>query len=220
MSIYKELGDALTPQGFILRGGFRLNTEDKESLGKANTLVMIGNGGAAFWRHFDEERPDLSNPMDHWTGQTLSGFADIFGARAIYPFEGPPYYPFQQWAQRCEPVYPSPIGPLIHPKFGLWHAYRCVFLFDEEFDVPALESTPSPCDICLEKACLNACPAGVFDNGGYDVPACTTHLKASEGTDCMGFGCVARRACPIGQKFTYAPEQAQFHMEKFLESNG
>jgi len=32
----------------------------------------------------------------------------------------------------------------------------------------------------------------------------------------MNLGCKARRACPVGRKYIYHPDQALFHMEKFL----
>lgn len=221
MSIYTELNEALLPHGFILRGGFHLEDSDLDCLGvKTGTLIMIGNAGTAFWRHFDDEKSKGTNPMDDWSRETLTGFANIFGASPLFPFDGPPYYPFQQWAQRCEPVYPSPVGPLIHPKFGLWHAYRSAFLFDQEFEVPSTEATQSPCETCSEKPCLKGCPAGVFNKGAYDVPTCIGFLKTNAGQDCIALGCAARRACPIGQKFTYTPEHARFHMEKFVKSNG
>ena len=42
----------------------------------------------------------------------IGTLAQNLGAVALYPFGGPPYWPFQQWAQRCEPVHPSPLGLL------------------------------------------------------------------------------------------------------------
>jgi hypothetical protein len=32
----------------------------------------------------------------------------------------------------------------------------------------------------------------------------------------MGFGCRARRACPVGAEHAYGPEQANFIMAAFL----
>ena len=44
-----------------------------------------------------------------------------FRRAGAVPVRRPPYWPFQQWARRAEPVHPSPIGVLIHPRYGLWH---------------------------------------------------------------------------------------------------
>src|SRR5690606_16718138 len=124
-----------------------------------------------------------------------------------------------RWAQRAEPVFPSPVGMLIHPEHGLWHAYRCAFAFAGELEgVPERRAVSSPCESCAEKPCLSTCPVGAFDGSAYDVPACAGHLRRPEGADCMGLGCRARRACPVGRAATYLPEQAAFHMAAFLEA--
>ena len=41
---------------------------------------------------------------------------------------------------------PSPLGILIHPEFGLWHALRGALLFRDRLELPAIEARPSPCD--------------------------------------------------------------------------
>jgi hypothetical protein len=125
--------------------------------------------------------------------------------------------PFQRWAQRAEPVFPSPIGMLIHPEHGLWHAYRGALAFAGEIaGLPPRGAAHSPCDSCADKPCLTTCPVGAFGPEGYDVPACAAHLRRPAGADCMGLGCRARRACPVGRQATYLPEQAAFHMAAFL----
>jgi hypothetical protein len=127
--------------------------------------------------------------------------------------------PFQRWAMRAEAVHPSPIGMLIHPLFGLWHAYRAALAWPEGLDLPARPALASPCETCAEKPCLSTCPVGAFSRRGYDVPSCVRHLDTPAGADCMGEGCRARRACPVGRDYRYAPVQAEFHMLPF-RSNG
>ena len=151
--------------------------------------------------------------------------AGALSARALYPFEGPPYHPFQRWALRTGGVHVSPIGPLIDPEFGLWHAYRGALAFDERLEVPDPGGRPSPCESCAEKPCLGACPAGAFTPSGegmaeYDIPACVAHISSTDGEDCLGGGCLARRACPVGRDAPYGPDQARFHMERFLKAQG
>ena len=138
-----------------------------------------------------------------------------FGASALYPFDGPPYWPFQRWAMRAEPVRPSPLGILIHPRHGLWHAYRAALAFAEEIPLPPREDAPDLCGECADKPCLAACPVGAFGAAGYDVGACLEHLRSAAGRDCMTAGCRARRACPVGQQHAYPPAQAAFHMAAF-----
>ena len=72
--------------------------------------------------------------------------------------------------------------------------------------------------LCAERWCLKACPVGAFSDAGYDVAACVAWLKGEPGADCMGFGCRARRACPVGADQAYGPEQARFLMRAFLRA--
>lgn len=124
---------ALAPHGLMLRGGF--HPEPADGLDGA-TLLLIGNAGPALWRAFEAYAyaDDAPHPLDRWTRARLDAVA--FGASALYPFEGPPYHPFQRWAMRAEPVHPSPLGMLIHPAYGLWHAYRGALLFPERLSLP------------------------------------------------------------------------------------
>jgi hypothetical protein len=173
------------------------------------------------WRFFTAapEFTARSNPLDSWTARVLGQVAADQGGEALFPFCGPPYLPFVAWAKRAEPVAESPLGILIHPSFGLWHAYRGALAFAQALDVPERETATRPCDICADKPCLSACPVSAFKNPGYDVPACTGHVAAPQGADCLGQGCRARRACPVGRGFVSPPAQAEFHMHAFLLAN-
>jgi len=144
--------------------------------------------------------------------------AAALGARALHPFGGPPYLPFVAWAKRAEPVRESPLGILIHPDYGLWHAYRGALAFKERLDLPPPDRRPHPCDSCVDKPCLSACPVAAFSPGGYEVDACAGHIAAAAGRDCLDLGCRARRACPIGRKWWYEADQAAFHMAAFLRA--
>jgi hypothetical protein len=105
---------------------------------------------------------------------------------------------------------------LIHPVYGLWHAYRGALALRERLPLPAAETGAYPCDGCVDKPCLATCPVSAFGPGGYDVAACVGHIRTPQGEDCLALGCRARRACPIGRAYVYDPPQAEFHMEAFL----
>ncbi len=215
---YDDIASALAPHGLLARGGFHPGAGDGLPEGSV-VAVMVGNAGPGMWRAFAAGRRDEPDAMNRWTKRALDPVAARFGASAHYPFEGPPWFPFQRWARRCEAVHPSPVGMLIHPDHGLWHAYRGVLAFPA--DVPGLPARPdaeSPCARCADRPCLAACPVGAFAPGAYDVPVCADHLRSTAGADCMALGCRARRACPIGRHRAYLPEQAAFHMEAFLAS--
>lgn len=175
------------------------------------------------WRAFEAARPayaDDPDPLDAWVRDVLAGIAGDVGATALFPFGGPPYLPFQRWAQRAGPVHPSPLGVLIHPDYGLWHAYRGALAFAERLDLAAPDDRPSPCATCADKPCLSACPVDAFSPDIYDVPACVGHIETAAGTDCLELGCRARRACPVGRDVLYEPAQAEFHMRAFRRANG
>jgi len=183
------------------------------------TLVLVGFIGAENWPTFaasPEASDGQPNPLDRWSSRVIAAIAVSLGATPLFPFDGPPFLPFQRWAQQAEPVYPSPLGILIHPDWGLWHAYRGALAFAEHIDLPPPDPRPSPCDSCADRPCLTACPVGAFNPAGYDVPACVAHLAA--GAECMSVGCLARRACPVGPEYRNVAEQARFHQRAFLMS--
>lgn len=227
----QRIAEGLGPLGLILRGGFHPRPEDGvPALGdgaSAGTLVLVGNAGPAMWQAFraaPEAADGEAHPLDRWIARCLGGLvedlgAEDLGAEARFPFEGPPYLPFQRWAARAEGLKASPLGILIHPRFGLWHAYRGALAFREALALPASPEAACPCDACAEKPCLQVCPVGAFTAGGYAVPACRDHLGRAEGRDCRDRGCLARRACPVGREYLYDPEQAAFHMAAFVGSS-
>jgi hypothetical protein len=215
---------AIERAGLVPRGAFLLaDGERSGALADIRTVALVGMAGRSGWDAFaasPEAGDGIDHPLDRFSRRVISMLADDLGAQAFFPFGGPPYWPFQQWARRAEPVHPSPIGILIHPAYGLWHSYRGALGFTQAFEVPALEASSSPCDSCRERWCLKACPVGAFTIEGYDVGACAMHLRRAEGADCMTGGCLARRACPVGAEHAHGTEQARFTMRAFLRARG
>jgi hypothetical protein len=202
----------IAEHGLSYRGAFHAEAPGK-------TLVLVGFVGAENWSAFTaspEAADGRPNPLDRWSSRVIAAIARSLGATPLFPFDGPPFLPFQRWAQKAEPVYPSPLGILIHPDWGLWHAYRGALAFADRIDLPPPDLRPSPCDSCTDKPCLSACPVGAFTSTGYDVPACVSHVAAPAGADCMIAGCRARRACPVGVGYRHVPVQAEFHQRAFL----
>lgn len=186
---------------------------------EGKSLVLIGNTGPAMFDRFASERDPARDLMDQWTQDVLAPLADALGARALFPFDTP-HPPFLTWARAAGAGHTSPLGMNIHPKFGLWHAYRAAFLFDHPITLPPAVVSTSPCDTCLDKPCLATCPVGAFSPDGYDVAACAAHLSAAEGKHCRTSGCLARNACPVGHEYFYSPDQTRFHMVAFMKARG
>lgn len=219
-AVLTTLAERLRPVGMMTRGGFHPTaSDDLPPLPDGTapmTVILIGNAGAGMWRAFASAGVAGQNPLDDWTREVLNEVAAAVGAAALFPFDGPPWLPFQRWALRADNVHPSPIGPLIHSVYGLWHAYRGALAFAETVALTPKTGEPSPCDACVDKPCLAACPVEALSPGSYDVAACAAHVGGPKGAECMNAGCRARAACPIGVDYRYAPDQARFHMAAFL----
>lgn len=218
-----ELKDALARHGLRLRGGFATDSAiDQAILTKApwaRMVILAGNVGSELW---DKSGADIAattgpDPLDRWTRQTIDPIARSVGGAALYPFEGPPYWPFQRWAQRAEGVWASPIGIQIHPEYGLWHAYRAAILLRTPLALPRAEQA-HPCETCADRPCLTHCPVSAFSLDGYDVDRCVDHVVAMqhESGSCSASGCLARLACPVGADWRYRPDHARFHMSAFV----
>jgi hypothetical protein len=208
--------------GLAPRGAFALGPQERVGpLADVRTLVLIGVVGAKGWDAFAasvEARDGEAHPLDRWSRRVIDWLAKDVGATALYPFGGPPHWPFQRWAQRAEPVHPSPLGLLIHPVYGLWHSYRGALGLCEAIDLAPRDAGRAPCETCAGRPCLSACPVGAFSPAGYDVEACAAHLRSAAGQACMAGGCLARRACPVGTQYSQGSDQAQFAMRAFLRA--
>jgi hypothetical protein len=225
-----DLAAALQRHGMLIRGGFALDADDERGLAgfpdlagetRGRSLVLVGNAGPALYdAFFGAGLAPGDNPLDDWTRRVIAPIAGRFGARPAFPSDGPPWLPFQRWAMRAEGVKPSPLGVLIHPEFGLWHAYRAALIFDRVLDLPAPPVPAHPCDSCVGRPCLSSCPAGAVTAQGYAVDNCAPHVASRDGKACRSIGCLARRACPVGADHLYPDRAMAFHMAAFLRGRG
>ena len=212
-----EIEAALRDSGLLPRGAFHPRAEDRvppRADGRATaTLVLAGQVGASHWAAFARERRDEPDPLDRWAERALGDVAARVDADVLLP-SGAARHPFQRWAQRAEPVHRSPLGLLIHPDHGLWHAYRGALALSARIELPPPDPRPSPCARCVERPCLRACPVGAFREDGFDDRACARHL-ATGARACFDVACLARAACPVGRSHRYPPEPARFHLDAF-----
>ncbi len=216
--------EAAADAGLVFRGAFAPVSEDgvpdvRPGV-QAGTLVLLGFTGREGFPAFaasPEASDGASHPLDRWSRRTVEAVAAEAGGLALFPFGGPPWLPFQRWAVRAEDVRPSPLGLLIHPRWGLWHSYRGAVALPERYaGAEPARARSGPCDTCPTRPCLSACPVGAFTGEGYVVDRCAGHLRSPAGAACIELGCLARRACPVGAENAHSPEQAAFGMRAFL----
>jgi hypothetical protein len=131
-----------------------------------------------------------------------------------------PYLPFQQWAMRAEGLKPSPLGILMHPRYGLWHAYRGALLFEEGLSLPEVREAIHLCDACVAKPCMKSCPVEAYSTAGFVHQACLGHVRGADGEPCRSGGCLDRNACPYGTSYRYPAEVQAFHMASFARAAG
>ena len=220
--VIAAIDEALAGHGLILRGGFSFGATERAPPGPsgrpARTLLMVGQAGGAPWPHFlawrARQPAELKNPLDSWACVVIGVVAARFGARAVSPSDRP-YMPFQQWAMRAEGLLPSPLGILMHPRYGLWHAYRGALLFDDRVAVEPAGAVVHLCDQCATKPCLKACPVDAHSEAGFHHAECLAHVHSPQGKPCRSRGCLDRNACPYGTDYRYSDEEQAFHMKAF-----
>jgi len=219
VGVYARLSAVAATLGIVCRGGFVLEPGEElpevDAGRPSRTLVLLGFG-AMQWSVFAasaEFADGQPHPLDRWSVRVIGQLGTLFGARPLYPFGGPPWWPFQSWAQRAEVLHSSPLRILMHPRFGLWPAYRGALLFAGELALPPRMSWPSPCESCATKPCIASCPAGAVTPNGFDRAACAAHVASPQGIACRS-GCLSRGTCPVAVSHRYSTEQATFHMQQ------
>ena len=191
-----------------------LATTAEDGLG-AGTIVLLGPAEPGFWTHVNDQ-PEFSDglpdPLDRWSARVIGGVANAVGGTAHFPF-GKPTHPFFSWALRSGRAWQSPVVLLVHDHAGLMVSYRgAILLPDTFFESP---SVARPCDTCIAKPCLTACPALALNENGYDLDACHSFLDTPGGLGCLSHGCEVRRSCPVSKNYGRSRHQSAFHMERF-----
>ncbi|MFA3920436.1 ferredoxin [Ruegeria hyattellae] len=201
--------------GLIVMGAFhprQVYGPDDE----VGTLVLLGTG-PAFWPVFLQSPEYLggdAHPIDRWSERVVGEIAMQLGVSCSYPFGGPPYMSFIDWALKSGRCWQSPVGMLVHDTVGLMISFRGALHFDEEIPLPVTPSA-APCTTC-DAPCTTACPVGALSgDASYDLAACHGFLDTEPGTTCMTQGCAARRACPLSTGAGRSDAQSALHMRAF-----
>jgi epoxyqueuosine reductase len=208
------LSARLAEERLEVLGGFAVGEGEAAFPAGTRTLLLLGPKEPGFWPHLTAQ-PEWDgdpNPVDRWSRRVIGRLACDLGAKALFPFGGPPYHPFYEWALRTGRVWDSPVKLLVHAGQGLMVSFRGALALKDAVEVPP--AAIRPCDACFAP-CLTACPAGALTGTGYDVPRCHAFLDRPEGRDCLTGGCLVRRACPVSQSYARLPEQSAYHMGQF-----
>ncbi|HXN87497.1 MAG TPA: hypothetical protein VN867_15595 [Candidatus Binataceae bacterium] len=196
----------------------------------ARSIIVIGNGGRAFWTVFQRhvaanpEWMTRDNPLDDFTRLiierdiasplTNSGIAHA----VIYPFIGSgPTLNFMEAGKAAGLSGPSILGVMVHPVYGPWIAFRAAILVNEIIDAPGEARGFDPCPTCTVRSCITACPAdAVSFPQGWDIPKCLTHRVEVE-ADCAP-RCHARAGCVLGPEHRYPDEELAYHQMRALRA--
>jgi len=223
-----ELKGKLAENGLSVLGALRLANNHcaaGEGVFSGQYAILVGNEGGKMWSFFAQS-PEYGDggkdPMNRWTRRMLSKLTHDADCELRYPFDKP-YWPFQRIACEAMGIKSSPLGILIHPEFGLWHAFRAIIIVSPNNDlaeeiqnmIHQAQKLIHPCEICPDKPCLTACPVSAFNGTSLDREACFQHLDEGNEPHCMKSGCMARNTCPVGSSFKYENAQIEFHMKSY-----
>jgi len=151
---------------------------------KNKTLCLVGNGGKALWEKLPHPLDVNLHPFDHYTINQIHLFAKDFlndDCEILFPNDSYTL-PLQKIGRFLNLCSQSPIGLDISHDYGLWFAFRGVFLTSQNISTEKLSSPPSICTDCVDRLCLR-----VSDTA------------------------LARLSCPVKIEHQYDKEQLEFH---------
>ncbi len=178
-------------------------------------LLLLGSTGSALWGQLGLEAPGRTeDPVDEHCSKTIERFCEDFLGnlhhRILWPADNPSPLPLTELARSAGWSYRSPLGIGIHPRHGLWLAYRGAVLLDCEVPERREPLTDHPCNSCEDEPCREACPPGAVGGpSGLDLSTCWSERSRPE-VPCASV-CLARGACPVGQSSRYSEHQRQHH---------
>ncbi len=151
---------------------------------KNKTLCLVGHGGKSLWEALPRPLNLDQHPIDYYTIQKIQLFAKEYlmnDCEILYPLDAYTL-PLQKIGRFLNLCAPSPIGQDICDEFGLWFAFRGVFLTSNNVYTEKIRPSASQCTRCIERPCL---------------------LEADQDE--------ARLSCPVKTEHQYSKEQILYH---------
>lgn len=182
-------------------------------------LILIGHGGRQMWQNMQASGMETADPIDHYSVSLTQRFIEEYlnASPLLWLYPDTHFVaPLQQLGESAGWSHPSPLGSGISPEFGVWFAYRAAFLVDSDLLPVNTASAASPCNNCVDKPCIGACPAGAAKAEWFELEACANHRLALD-SSCAD-RCLARLACPIHPEHRYSLDQIQYHYRHSLST--
>lgn len=230
MSVVSLPDAALADAGIPLQGILdidQVNVALPEEAKSYSQLLVFAHGGQRLWHQVTRKNDALRNgraprhPIDRFSTASVLAFLESINCHdfwLMYPREGL-HLDLRGLGRQLGWHHDSPMGIGIHEEYGTWFAYRAVVAVNTRFITSSSAGIvrESPCESCVDKPCVSACPVGaVKADGDFDLEACSEE-RLREGSGCAD-RCLARIACPVGEKHMYHPEQISYHYSRSLVS--
>lgn len=151
---------------------------------KSKTLCLVGHGGKALWEKLSHPVNPRLHPFDEYANQQIQLFAKNYlndDCEILFPNDAYTL-PLQKIGRFLNLCTQSPIGLDICDEFGLWFAFRGVFLTSKNISTQKISTPPTLCVNCINPPCLST-------------------------SDII----LARLSCPIKKEHQYSKEQIEFH---------
>jgi hypothetical protein len=160
-------------------------------------LLLLGPKEPGFWAHLKSqpEWDGAPDPVDRWSRRVIGCIACDLGAKALFPFGGPPYHPYYQWALRTGRVWDSPVRLLVHAGQGLMVSFRGALALKEA--VVCLPPAVKPCDDLRRRLALSPARRARSPKRAMTCRAATAFLTSRKGpTACPAAAlCAALARC-------------------------
>ena len=209
----KLYDDQLAGLGLGLQGVVNTrNVALPEFIRDYRQLLIFAHTGGELWRNIELEGED---PLD----KTSIRLADDF-MRRIGETDYEIAYPTDLFAidliafgRQLGWHNDSKLSIGINAQFGTWFAYRFAIAANTNFFETAFVEA-HPCETCVRKPCIDACPGAAVTEGVFDLSRCSIERLRPD-SDCAE-NCAARLACPVGTEYRYEPEQVRYHYGRSL----